>query len=283
MAANEYIDVGPNGMVPEEAATNGGVANAGDIVALNPSGQIDLSMLPPSTQPLAGGTSTIVANQLILGICLPVSGSLASNFSGSQASCQTTATDASTFTVYHVAAGTNTQTEIGTIVFAAASYTATFSSASSVAVSPGDTIQVIAPATVDATLAGISISLSFTPSVNIMSISGGAGTLTANSILMAYCSTVNGSVANNFGGSVGSCVSAATNSATFPVFHVATGTNTQTEIGTMVFVAGAYTATFETISGVNLNFDVGDTLLVLCPSTADATLANVTCSIVGVN
>lgn len=165
MAANEYIDVGPNGMVPEEAATNGGVANAGDIVALNPSGQIDLSMLPPSGQPLAGGTSTVVANQLILGICLPVSGNLASNFNGSQASCQTAATDASTFTVYHVAVGTNTQTEIGTIVFG----------------------------------------------------------------------------------------------------------------------AGAYTATFETISGANLNFDIGDTLLVLCPSTADATLANVTCSIVGVN
>ncbi len=260
-----------------------GSSSAGSLVALNSSGLVDSTMLPPTNQVLGGGAAVLSASQTVLMVCLPYSGTLPANFTGSTASCQTTATDSATFTVYHIPSGTNTQNNIGTITFAPSAYTATFSSSTAATIGVGDTIQIIAPSTVDATLATVAISLFFQPTTNVMSISGGAGTLTASSILLAYCSTVAGSISTNFGGSVASCLSPATDSTTFTIYHIPSGTNTQTEIGTMIFAPNEYTATFESSSGADLAFAIGDTLMILCPSTADATLANITCSIVGVN
>lgn len=78
---------------------------------------------------------------------LPVS------LTGSVASAGTAATASTVFTLYK-----NT-TSIGTVTFAAAGTTGTFSFASAVSFAAGDVVRIIAPATADTTLADISITL----------------------------------------------------------------------------------------------------------------------------
>ncbi|WP_075322579.1 hypothetical protein [Acidithiobacillus albertensis] len=265
--------------------SSAGASSAGSVVALNSSGQVDATMLPPTNTVLAAGAATLAASVIVGTATLTSAASAAVNFAGSTGSCGTAATAAATFNVYHVPAGTSTQTLIGTVSFAAGAYAPTFAteSGANLSFAVGDTLLVLAPSTVDSTLATVSISLLLTPDVSVMSVSGGASTLPASSIVMGYCATVAGSIPAQFAGSTGSCGTAATAAATFNVYHVPAGQVTQTLIGTVSFAAGAYAPTFATESGVSRSFGVGDTLLVLAPSTADSTLANVSLSIVGVN
>jgi hypothetical protein len=72
---------------------------------------------------------------------------------GSVASAGTAATGSTTFDLQK---GT---TSFGTVVFSAAGTTGTFTSASGATFAAGDVLRIVAPATADATLADISISL----------------------------------------------------------------------------------------------------------------------------
>ena len=265
--------------------SSSGSSSAGSVVALNTNGQIDSTMLPPTNYVMAAGAATLSASQVVGSVCMASGGSVAANLAGSVGGCTTPATAAATFTLYKMAAGTNTQIAVGTVVFAPGAYSPTFTSTNGAAVtfSAGDTLQLVAPSTVDSTLAGVSVSVLCTPSVNLMSVSGGASTLPARSVVLSYCATVAGAVAGKFAGSVASCVTSATAAAVFPIYRISAGGNTQTQIGTMTFAAGAYSGTFAVTSGASLSFSVGDTLQVVAPSTADSTLSNVSLSIVGVN
>jgi hypothetical protein len=78
---------------------------------------------------------------------------LPASLTGSVASAGTAATGSTVFTIYK-----NT-TSIGTITFAAAGTTGTFSFASAVSFVSADLLRIIAPATADTTLADISITL----------------------------------------------------------------------------------------------------------------------------
>jgi hypothetical protein len=64
--ADKYIDLGSNGLQRKEAtATSAGAGDAGKIVALNGSGQIDETMLPSSTSVTMTCSEDITDGQLI--------------------------------------------------------------------------------------------------------------------------------------------------------------------------------------------------------------------------
>lgn len=79
---------------------------------------------------------------------------------GSQAESRAAATAAREFTVYRVRAGNTGTDTLGTINFAAGSSTGVFNGfTTSATLAEGDTIAVLSPATSDATLADVSITL----------------------------------------------------------------------------------------------------------------------------
>jgi hypothetical protein len=52
-------------------------------------------------------------------------------------------------------------------------------------------------------------------------------------------------------------------------------------VGTITFAAGATSATFTTTSGAAVTFNLGDYMSLVCPSVADATLANLRGALTG--
>ena len=82
---------------------------------------------------------------------------IAANFPNSVAIAATAATAEAVFTVEKVVAGTPTQ--IGTITFAAAGTVGTFGASSEVTLAAGDVVRITAPATADATLADLAITI----------------------------------------------------------------------------------------------------------------------------
>ncbi len=233
----------------------------------------------------AGGAATLTASQVVGSMVLTTNVTLATNMAGAVGYCSTVSTNNTTFTMYHIPAGTNVQTAIGVATFPASGTTPSFAtnSGATLTFSVGDVLQLLAPSTVDPTLAGIAISIPVNPTVNVMSVGGGASTLPANSVVLTYCCTVAGEIPANFNGSVAACTNSATASATFNIYHITGGTNIQQHIGTLIFQAGALTGSFSAIAGASLSFNVGDVLQVLAPSTVDSSLGNICLSIVGVN
>jgi len=111
--------------------------------------------------------------------------------------------------------------------------------------------------------------------VKYYDIPGGvAGTYTASQIVLEMVSVRTVTWSANFSSSQGFAGVAPTASATFTI-----QVNSST-IGTMVFAASATTATF-TLTGT-ASITPGQVLTVLAPATADATLANVTFTLLGV-
>jgi hypothetical protein len=84
---------------------------------------------------------------------------LAGEFDISNAVCYTPATATATFEIYHRVHGTETDVQIGTIVFAPGAYTGTVTFSSTLTLVWGDCLTVIAPTTQDATLANITYGL----------------------------------------------------------------------------------------------------------------------------
>lgn len=130
-----------------------GVGTNGQILTADSTQASGLKWVAPSYDlpvyiPDKPTTSMICARiAVVRAFDLPVS------LTGSVASAGTAATASTVFTLYK-----NT-TSIGTVTFAAAGTTGTFSFASAVSFAAGDVVRIIAPATADTTLADISITL----------------------------------------------------------------------------------------------------------------------------
>ena len=93
------------------------------------------------------------ASSSLFRLVAPRAFSLPQNLTGSIAKSGTAATGSTIFTLK------KNGTQIGTMTFAASGSTATFSFASAVSVAIGDIIDMVAPATQDATLSDISVTL----------------------------------------------------------------------------------------------------------------------------
>ena len=91
-------------------------------------------------------------------LCLPVAGRtrLAVDLAGSRGSAGTAATAETDFDIRR------NGTSIATMRFAAAADTATFIAASETVLEPGDVLSVVAPATPDATLADVGLTIAGT-------------------------------------------------------------------------------------------------------------------------
>lgn len=246
-------------------------------------GVLNQNVLPPTAQIIAGGGHIMQASAPVLGYCAGLSGAFGSNFAGSVASCLTPSASGSVFNIYQYAAGSGVSTAIGTLTFAANAYVGIYSSTngSYVSISIGDTIVVVSPGVVDSGLADVSISLSYNVTTQQISISGSASTLPPNIPIVGMCSSVAVTVPSNAAGSVASCITPATNTASFPIYYYASGSGVSSLIGNISFATGAYSGTFSSTGGASVKFNVGDTLIILSPSTQDSTLANVFITIVG--
>jgi hypothetical protein len=101
-----------------------------------------------------------------------------------------------------------------------------------------------------------------------------SGKPTANLVLQSYVFAAPANVPAGLSGSRGTAATAATASTTFNVQK--NGAN----VGTMAFAPSAAAATF-TMTSATL-FNAGDVLTVIAPATADATLANLAWTIMGI-
>jgi len=82
-----------------------------------------------------------------------------------------------------------------------------------------------------------------------------------------------------FAGSVASADVAATASTVFDVQKAVSGSTTFSSIGSVTFAAGATVGSFALAGGAS--FATGDRLRILAPATADATLADISITLVG--
>jgi hypothetical protein len=103
--------------------------------------------------PQGGSAGAITASQLVMQHVAVRTLTFAANFVGSQGYAGVAPTASATFNV------AVNGTAVGTIVFAASSQTATFTTSGAVTVTPGQVMTVTAPASADATLANVSFTL----------------------------------------------------------------------------------------------------------------------------
>jgi len=115
---------------------------------------LDKSAIPYDIAGSVIGKAT--ASALILTFKLPRACTLDANFSGSTAYAAEAATESSVFSI------NKNGSQIGTITYAAASDTATFSTQAAISLTAGDVLSIVAPATPDATLSGVAFTLAAT-------------------------------------------------------------------------------------------------------------------------
>jgi hypothetical protein len=97
---------------------------------------------------------TPAANEVVLRFVAPAAGTtLPSGLSDSRAAAKVAATAEAVFPITHDGA------QVGTMTFAAAATVATFAMAANTVMGAGDMLEVVAPATPDATLADLGITL----------------------------------------------------------------------------------------------------------------------------
>ncbi|WP_233343627.1 hypothetical protein [Burkholderia cepacia] len=173
--------------------SSGGFANpmmaAGDMIvggsggaplrlAIGASGQVLTVVAGVPTWAGAGSFAPVTANmdlvtyfigsmpslQVLLNAVTPQPLTLPAGLAGSYAYCDTAPTGSVSCTINRISGGTTTA--IGSINFAAGSTTGTFTFSSAVTTTAGDTIQVTAPSSVDATFAGPRFGLAGTTPVN---------------------------------------------------------------------------------------------------------------------
>jgi hypothetical protein len=118
----------------------------------------DLTGLLPYT---VGGFTpgTLTASQILLAVPVGNNVTFAANFAGSQATLQTAATASTVFLIDKIVGGSPTQ--IGTITFSAAGTVGVFASTSGLAqgLSTGNVLEILAPASPDATAALIGFTI----------------------------------------------------------------------------------------------------------------------------
>jgi hypothetical protein len=100
-----------------------------------------------------------LASQIVLNLPLAMSLMFPANALGSFADDIVNATATAVFIINKISGGVTT--EIGTLTFSPGSSTGVFAVSTPVTFNPGDIFQIVAPATPDATLAGVSATLVF--------------------------------------------------------------------------------------------------------------------------
>ena len=101
--------------------------------------------------------------------------------------------------------------------------------------------------------------------------SGVSGPIAGSQYVMDFLAVRSVNVPANFGGSLASVLTAFTDAATYMIYH------NGTSVGTISFAASGTTGTFSTSSAFTMA--VGDSLTIQSPSTADATAANLSITI----
>ena len=156
---NPVIEVNEAATNPTEAAVtkqyvDDGLATKADVATTYTKTEVDAKVGTAQIYDIGGfSQGKPDASSSLLRLVAPRAISLPQNLTGSIAKSGTAATGSTVFTLK------KNGTQIGTMTFAASGSTATFSFASAVSVAIGDIIDMVAPATQDATLSDISVTL----------------------------------------------------------------------------------------------------------------------------
>ena len=226
------------------------------------------AVLPGFT--VAGSQSgTTLANAVIEQFAFCSTVIFPGEFAESQAISAVAATATTQYSIQKTSGGVTTV--VGTMTFAASARIATFASttAHSIAFNAGDELTIVAPASPDATLAGLAWSLSGHQGLPLQVVEAHgsqSGPTTANLVMERWVAVNPITFPAALFGSVGLAGVAATGSTTYTIEQ------NGTPIGTMVFAAGGTAATFTAASATV--FNPGDVLTIVAPATPDATLAN---------
>lgn len=135
----------------------GGTCAAGDVVsAVSSAGAVTCTQ---KTDPFVCGTIVApTASQVLCDIPITKAETIPTSCTGSQAVSTATATGTATFTINKIHAGATTSA--GTVAWSASGTTGAFTCASPTSFAAGDMLQVVAPSSPDATLAGLGITIS---------------------------------------------------------------------------------------------------------------------------
>lgn len=132
------------------------------VAELDSAGHVPLAEIVPSL--LVGGTSFGWTGLPVVGalrqFVLPYDCNLSANLAGWQTYANTTGTSSATFAVTLIQSGT--PVSLGNITFGSGSHTGTLPTFSATPMFPGDVLQVLPPATQDATLADVAITATCT-------------------------------------------------------------------------------------------------------------------------
>jgi len=137
--------------------TPGGSCSAGSIVT-----SISASGVPTCTQktdPFVCGSIPVPTNsQVLCDIPITKAETIPSNCTGSQAGSTIAATGTATFTINKIHSGSTTAA--GTVAWSGSGTTGAFTCSGSTSFVAGDILQIVAPSSADATLAGLGIAIS---------------------------------------------------------------------------------------------------------------------------
>jgi hypothetical protein len=197
----------------------------------------------------------------------------AANFAGSVGKVGTNPTGAQTWAL------NKNGSSCGTVAISTGgAVTFTSSGGASVTFASGDVLSLVGSATVDATLANVSLTLQGTRSSTSTSAvvipASWLGTIPATQIIGMFTFADPITFPANWSGSTGKCGTSPTASATFAV------NKNGAAVGTVVISTGG-AFTFATSGGATVAFNTGDVMTVTAPGPADGTLANVAMSFTG--
>lgn len=185
-------------------------------------------------------------------------------FTSSQMVAATAATASTTYSIRQ------NGTPVGTIVFGAGSFTGAFTSvATTTAFSSGQELTIVAPASPDATLAGLSWELigNQVDPVPAAEIHGSySGATIPNLIIGRWMVVDSVNFPVNLYGSFAVCEVPATVGATYSI------QKNGIEFGTFSFAAGGFVATF---AGAAVTINPGDIVTIVAPTSPDSTLSNI--------
>jgi len=164
--------------------------------------------------------------------------------------------------------------EIGTITFAAASTVGVFAAASSTNLVASDLLEVVAPATPDATLSGVSITLAGQGSIGALDLSGGVtGRALASAVVLSHIAVHTETFQIDFANSHSIAKVAAVASTEFTILK------NGSPVGTLTFGASGTVGTF--VADLPTVLVNGDLLTIVAPVTPDATLADIDITLAG--
>jgi hypothetical protein len=235
---------------------------------------------PPGTPGLAAAMASVAVSCPYQGkpgagsaVYVPITMALvvAPSLAGSVLYAHYAPTAAAVFTLNKISGGVSTA--LGTITLAAGSKTAFTLAGAGGSLAIGDVLQFLAPATQDATLADVGLTLHTTRPAATGGIAVScpfAGKPIANIVTFVPVTTAM-TIAANLAGSVGFANVAATAAAQFKLYRLRGGASTQ--LGTITAPAGSQTGF--TFAGAGGALAIGDILQFVAPSTQDTTMSDI--------